>query len=406
MFDNIDLNNNQRIHIPVNRFNVYFKYLNKNDKSKIKFVSDYSYFLDDTNLNTSVYPFSHSKVILSFNNYNNNNNDEIEVTFYLRYAEIGCKQFMQLCYLNIENKDNFEFYSKVATTIITFIQPIEKEESEKNGDSINNSINNRINNSILYSTNKPYNNWTTFKVKNVPSFDDLIYSNGIVENCKSVIDNYINSKERCKKFNIKWKCNILIEGELGTGKLSFIEAISLHYGRRLYDFYISSQTTAQVFQDNLDTIKNGSILAIRGFELVDNNQDLVNYFIRLLDSSELNTKDIIIFIVCHTSKSIFTSITRYGRIDYIIKLEPIKKNEMKQLFYKMCENASEELFKEFYTQLTSNKKYLSSVSSLSHYLCYYGDTAQNAISNLSKYFTTQDESRKNINKQETDKFYT
>jgi hypothetical protein len=394
MFDNCDTDS-KRIHIPINRFNIFFKHLYIQDKSRVKYLSDYSYNLDDTNLNTYILPFSNSKIILSFEDNSDTNSNTVytkDVTFHLKYEQIGQSQFIHLCYLLIEDINNFDFYNQVANTIVTFILPINNNKESKND--------------ILYSTNKPYNNWSTFKVKSVPSFEDLVYSSGVVDECKSVIDNYIRSRERCKKFNMKWKCNILIEGELGTGKLCFIEAISLHYNRRLYDFYISSQTTPQVFQDNLEIVKNGSIIAIRGFELVDSNHDLVNYFIRLLDSSELNNKDIIIFLVCHSSKNIFNSITRYGRIDHIVKLEPLKKNEIKQLFYKMCENATDELFKEFYNQLTTNKKYLSSVSSLSHYLCYHGDTAQNAVNNLSKYFNSQDEYRKNINKQESDKFYT
>jgi hypothetical protein len=375
--------NCEKIHIPLNRFNIYFKYIFKHKPEQIKYVSEYNSTLDKSILNLLLIPFTTSKVILTINS--------IDITFILEYKEVTNINIIHICYLIVDySKANFDFYKNIVELILTFLPPINKDENP---------------NAIYYSCNNPFNNWSSFEIKEVPTFNDLIYPNNLVQECLFTIDNYLKSKQRCKQFHIKWKCNILIEGELGTGKLSFIQAMANHYSRRLYDYTISSKTTSQVFQENIESVKNGSILAIRGFELIEQNIDLVNYFIHFLESFETHNRDIIIFLVCYSSKSIFNSILRFGKIDYIIKLESSKKSEMKQLFFKMCSNATDNLFKEFYNQIVS-KKYLTSISSLSHYLCYYGETAQLAIDNLDKHFIIQDTLRKDISKQENDKFYT
>lgn len=191
--------------------------------------------------------------------------------------------------------------------------------SRKYGDEVKETLH------ILYSPMEPRN------------LETLYFSNNEAENVCNHIDRFNSNKEFYKQRQILYKTGILLYGEPGTGKSSFVKALATKYGRSIVNINVANLSSIDLNSlsqaINVDDQKSYIVL----FEDIDtlflnrtndtidkDDNNVVNKLLQFLDSNTSPTNVIFIATTNHIER-LDDALLREGRFDLKIKVEPLNK---------------------------------------------------------------------------------
>jgi hypothetical protein len=214
----------------------------------------------------------------------------------------------------------------------------------------------------------------------VQSLKELYIPSNSIEGCKRKINASLLAKEKYDICHKNWKCNILICGDQSTGKYSLVKALALEYKRPLQTINLTEDTRTETVISAIDNVTHGTMICLRDVDVLVKNVKLKHFIFRILDLITFSKKECILFCLC-TNPSVLTKyFFDYSRIDYIVKLDNFKKNELKSVFFNVCKDATEEMFKTFYS-LMSNKQY--TIGMIYDYLLQFSNSSsEEAIKNI------------------------
>jgi hypothetical protein len=240
-------------------------------------------------------------------------------------------------------------------------------------------------------------------VKVLP-LDKLGITTGVAQQCIRYIYSCMMSQSDGQRKLKGNKCNILLYGPYGTGKLSLVKALALCFNRPLSVFTVRSDMPIHLIRDNTPP---NSILCLREAEAAG------PLCVEYLESYQFQQKNIIVIMIAHDPKAMTVSLFSAGRIGHIAKLEPLKKQEMKLYIEKMCPHISEETLKScmnHFLNLASASGGGVDIATISNYLQRYSDASGSGTKLLFPdyidQFTEQCKIRKEILHLHIDKMYT
>jgi len=325
------------IEIVTNDFNAFFYYLFLDDPARIISVSDYKTkrIRDEV---MGLVPADISTTVILFSGR--------EVTFHSDICIFG-HETVVACYTQCaRNQEDIDFYAQVIQEIKFY-----KLGSKKDGE-------------ILIQEFDLQTSLMLPRPVKVKSLSDLFLTSGVVEGCTKYIDS-------CEEI-----CTMMICGEFGTGKLSLVKALALHYNRPLMIYTYRPDLHLNQIRNYA---KDHSIVCIRDANLMAHNPASLNLFCEMLKSPAFIRKKCIVILISYDAKAFQKFLYCQGRVEHIAKLEPLTKNEQKQMVRKLLPQASEDTLKSFWT-LISHKNV--STASIIRYIKYHGDDLLQKIDEL------------------------
>ena len=232
-------------------------------------------------------------------------------------------------------------------------------------------------------------------VKVVPLYQLGITTN-VAQECIQYIDHCLSDSESNK-------CNLLITGEYGSGKLSLVKALALYYQKPLLIMTLRDGIPLHLIRDN---VMNNCIFCLR------NADGMGPRFIELMESQQFQQKNCIFVMLAHNAKEMMPAFFTSGRIGHIAKLESLKNQETKAYIKKLIPAISEDTLKKC---MTLNEYNSVDVATIHNYVKRYataedlagiGDgTSLLKPENIAQ-FLAQVKIRKEILQLHSDKMYT
>ncbi len=364
-----------KIEINLTKFLRYFRYLHKCEPKRVVFIDNYFMFLDSLIKDEIIKSCSeNSKIVINFKNNN--------ITIDMSYKTYGEKVF-RTCNIEVVESETLtiEYYSDFIKEVYQYLPTVDHDKNE-----------------ILLCIDDE----DVFKPLVVQSLKELYIPPNSIEGCKNKINASLFAKEKYDNCHKKWKCNVLICGDQSTGKYSLVKALALEYKRPLQLITLIEDACTTKLLDIFENVPYGTMICLRDCDVLVKNISLKHFIFRLLDSELISKKGCILFCLCANPNALTKYFFDYNRIDYIVKLDNFKKNELKSVFFVVCKDATEEMFKTFYG-LMSNKQY--TIGMIYDYLLQFSNSSsEEAIKNI-QILEDQHNLRKDLFGENSEKLY-
>lgn len=204
--------------------------------------------------------------------------------------------------------------------------------------------------------------WEQFGTIYAQQFDEIYLPNEIKEDVQRRIEHFLDSKDRYVRFGRAYKQSFLLTGVAGSGKSSLVKTIALKYKRPLYVLSFSKNLTDEGLIDLMKEIGDNSILLIEDLDAFFQERTAqcdinvsFSALLNVLDGSLVKGNGIMIFVTANHPERLDSALIRPGRIDHYYKFDWPQRKEIREAFFKLTEEPTEEKFKEFY-QLVKNVK--------------------------------------------------
>lgn len=229
--------------------------------------------------------------------------------------------------------------------------------------------------------------------------DSVILDKDNLTNIVTDIHKFIDSEDEYLDKGIPYKRNYLLEGLPGTGKTSLIFAIASELDMDLCVINFSHSVDDINFMDAISNMNDKSILVLEDIDCVfgDRKSEITKSgitfagILNVLDGIGRKHK-LITFMTTNYSDRLDNALIRPGRIDYKLKFEFSNKEQTKQMYHKLINNANDGDCKTFIDKV---KKYKYTTATLQKYLFKYRDAnIQNIMDNIEDEFTDMCEDKK------------
>ena len=359
-------------------FLTFYRFLAKSEPERIISVSGYHVHNLYVSEETTLIPANDSTTVIIFRV--NGRDIDVTVECCTREATTYATEITKEVYIEC-HEDELDDYRQVCQEI-SFYKGKAKPE----------------NNEILIQEATIKDSIASFtRPVQVLPLDKLGITTGVAQECIRYIDSCIDSNGKLKGN----KCNLLIYGEYGTGKLSLVKALALHYKKPLVVITTRADMPISLIRDN---VINGSILCLRDSDITG------GLMVELFESHQFKLKNLIVVMIAYDPKNMPVAFFSPGRIGHIAKLEPLKKQEIKQYIEKRIPNITEETLKScmnHFSNLTKERGGGVGIAAISSYIDRFGgeDGTGLILEENIKQVVHQAELRKEILQLNSDKMY-
>jgi mitochondrial chaperone BCS1 len=209
--------------------------------------------------------------------------------------------------------------------------------------------------------------WTILSKLPKRDLDSVFLDEQIKERIISDIDLFFKNESEYIKYGIPYKRNYLLSGPPGTGKTSFIFAISSYYDLDICIVNLGPSVDDASFMSGISNLPEKSILVLEDIDALftkrkssDENKSAVSF------SCILNTLDgigrkhkLLTFMTSNYVEHFDEALIRPGRIDKHIVLDYAKKEQTKKMFLKYFPD-QEKSFKDLWKKI-KHKQYTTAI---------------------------------------------
>ena len=264
-------------------------------------------------------------------------------TFEIDYHNVGTPKSVS---------GEFKYYSSVSVTHEGGdLKKLEKFVT----DAITKTMRAKKDDRVQLFTSTTYGYFTKYNDIVAQNINCIFLPEQIKSDIRSVIDKFIESKDRYQKFGRVYKTSFMFVGVPGSGKTSLVKSLALEYDRPLYIISFTKEMTDQKLVDLVKDIKKDSILLIEDLDslFVDKQPQNINVsfstLLNFLDGVHCKGDGLITFITANNPDRFDTALIRPGRIDKIVKFESPKRPEIEAAFIEMTNGHKKfSQFQQFY----------------------------------------------------------
>jgi len=204
---------------------------------------------------------------------------------------------------------------------------------------------------IWHCRSKGY--WDKFGSTYAQRFEELFLPSTLKKDIIHRIDTFISSEQHYIKYGRPYKLTFMMTGVPGAGKSSLVKSIAQKYNKRLYVLSFSKSLTDESLVDLMKEIHDGSILLIEDIDAFFQErkaQDINISFsalLNVLDGSLVKSNGTMIFMTANHPENLDPALYRPGRVDQVYKFDWPQSSEIKQAFFELTEDATDEKYKVF-----------------------------------------------------------
>lgn len=236
---------------------------------------------------------------------------------------------------------------------------------------------------------------------------------------KKSIDNDLSTflnqktKSRYSRAGIPYKRIYLLEGLPGGGKTSLITALASKYDHDIAILSLDPKMTDMKLCNAIKNIPKKCFLVIEDIDGLfverktgDNHKNCITIAGLLNSLDGIMTKQgLIAFITTNFKSNLDSALIRPGRVDYIMKFEPIRLPQVKEMYKVFMElNYEEDKMNKFVDEFRGLGVEIPT-SLLQQYLFKYLDNPDDALENIIDIKNIKEACTTNTNRNENDKLY-
>ncbi len=209
--------------------------------------------------------------------------------------------------------------------------------------------------------------WYHSKDISVQSIDEIFIDQGIKESLIKRIDKFILDKERYEKLGRPYKLNLLFWGPPGCGKTSLAKALAKKYGKTMYYMSLSKELSDEKLISLVSDVKDDSVVLYEDIDsfFIDRESKEINVsfsaLLNVLDGTCSNLNSVFNIITANHVGRFDPALLRPGRIDFIIKFDYPTKESIKNAFFELVKEPTQELFNDFYKAIKTFKLPMSCI---------------------------------------------
>ena len=235
---------------------------------------------------------------------------------------------------------------------------------------------------------------------------------------KSIDDDLCNflrqeTKLRYSRAGIPYKRIYLLEGIPGGGKTSLITALASKYDHDVAILSLDPKMTDMKLCNAIKNLPKKCFLVIEDIDGLfverktgDNHKNCITIAGLLNSLDGIMTKQgLIAFITTNFKSNLDSALIRPGRVDYIMKFEPIRLPQVKEMYKVFMElNYDEDKMNKFVDEFRSLSVEIPP-SLLQQYLFKYLDNPDDALENISDIKSIKEACTTNTNRNEDNELY-
>lgn len=206
---------------------------------------------------------------------------------------------------------------------------------------------------LFYAKSRGY--WEHFNTIYAQTVEKIFLDQDLKKSILCHIDSFVKNQDKYIKYGRPHKLNFLFAGVPGSGKSSLVKALAMKYKRPLYIMNFSKNMTDETLVDLISEIKDNSILLLEDIDafFVDRKAVDINIsfsgLINTLDGALNKGNGIITIMTANNADRLDPALIRPGRVDKIICFDYPKKQEIKDAFLDLTDNATN--FDQFYQKI-------------------------------------------------------
>lgn len=189
-----------------------------------------------------------------------------------------------------------------------------------------------------------YDDYWTEKPLEDRSMDTIYLPEGLVKDVLSDFQNFFDSKDKYRRLGIPWRRGYLFEGPAGTGKSSFVQALSSYFKIPIYYVNITPTMTSKGLEDQITSVSSPCIVLIEDVDSVEAAKDREGQ--KEKEAKELlRTKDLlnvldglmateqrILIMTTNFPERLDPALIRKGRVDRRFHLGYSQETEIKRFY--------------------------------------------------------------------------
>ena len=212
--------------------------------------------------------------------------------------------------------------------------------------------------------------WDKYSSSEKRSLDTIYLEQKLKDKVVNDVKEFINNKEKYKKFGIPYKRNYLFSGIPGTGKTSFITSLASELGYSLYIIPFIDGLNDNTFTEALKNIPDKSILLMEDVDILFKKRDKSSTgvsFSGMINALDGLTKKtgLLTFLTTNFIDELDDALIRPGRIDLHIKFSYIIDEQKRMMCKTFIPNMNDEDINKF-IELTKRIKMTTAI--LQHFL--------------------------------------
>lgn len=213
--------------------------------------------------------------------------------------------------------------------------------------------------------------------------DSVILPEGLLDNLKLDLNNFIDSKDWYKGLGIPYRRGYLLHGTPGSGKSSTVLVLASLLKYNIYILRISEATDSRLFKLMKDVPKK-SLILIEDIDAIFRERDAQKKDMHCTFSGLLNALDgveavgdRIVFLTTNYKDKLDAALIRPGRVDYQIEFKNASKAQAKQLFERFYKDGT---YSQDFCDLIEEGKY--SMAELQSILLHFKNEPLKAVKSL------------------------